>query len=64
MTLSDWYCENTERIYCYFRSDADEWKAREIYGLLQRFSLDRMDVSCTVWVTDYSLTEEIKITGK
>lgn len=46
---------------CYFQSDADELKAREIYGLLEKFSLDRMDVSSTVWVTDYYLNEKIKI---
>ena len=49
---------------CYFQSDADELKAREIYGLLEISSLDRMGVRCTVWVTDHSLNEEIKITGR
>ena len=49
---------------CYFQSDADELKAKEICSLFERFSLDKIDVSCTVWITDCTLNEEIKITGK
>lgn len=60
----DYPCDMEFCYDCYFQSDADEWKAGEIYGLLERSFLDRIDVSCTVWVTDCSLNEEIKITGK
>ena len=60
----DYPCDMEFCYDCYFQSDADELKAREIYGLLKRSSLDRMDVSYIIWVTDYSLNEEIKITGK
>lgn len=60
----DYPCDMEANYDCYFQSDADESKAREIYSLLERSSLDRMEVSCTVWVTDCSLNEEIKITGK
>ena len=49
---------------CYFQSDADELKAKEIRSLFERFSLNKIDVSCTVWITDCTLNEEIKITGK
>lgn len=60
----DYPCDMEFCYDCYFQSDADELKAREIYGLLETSSLDRMGVSCTVWVTDHSLNEEIKITGR
>lgn len=59
----DYPCDMEFCYDCYFQSDADELKAKEIYGLLERASLDRMDVSCTVWVTDRFLNEKIKITG-
>ena len=60
----DYPCDMEFCYDCYFQSDADELKAREIYGLLEISSLDRMGVRCTVWVTDHSLNEEIKITGR
>ena len=60
----DYPCDMEFCYDCYFQSDADELKAREIYGLLEISSLDRMGVRRTVWVTDHSLNEEIKITGR
>lgn len=60
----DYPCDMEFCYDCYFQSEADEWKAREIYSLFKRSSLDRMNVSCTVWVTDCFFNEEIKITGK
>ena len=60
----DYPCDMEFCYDCYFQSDADELKVREIYGLLEISPLGRMGVSCTVWVTDHSLNEEIKIAGK
>lgn len=59
----DYPCDMEFSYDCYFQSDADEVKAREIYCLLKSLSLERFDVSASVWITDRFMKEETRITG-
>lgn len=57
----DYPCDMDFCYDCYFLSGADELKAQEIYGLLEKYFLDILGVRFSVGITDHCLNNEIRI---
>lgn len=57
----DYPCDMDYCYDCYFLNGADELKAQEIYGLLEKYFLDILGVRFSVGITDHCLNNEIRI---
>lgn len=59
----DYPCDMEFCYDCYFQSNEDGLKAREIYSLLNKHFSDTLEVCFSVWITDRFLNDKIRITG-